>query len=68
MHRTALGLIPAAIAAAIGLAAPGSRALAQDRPVEIGSDRHTGGPTQQDRDTMRDIQERMRQLKERRQR
>ncbi|MBI3128210.1 MAG: hypothetical protein HYZ11_11445 [Candidatus Tectomicrobia bacterium] len=32
---------------------------------EIGSDKQTGGPTQQDRDTMQEIKERAQALKER---
>ena len=34
---------------------------------EIGSDPNTGGPTQKDRDTMRDIQQKTKDLKEKQQ-
>jgi len=65
MPHTAFALLAAALAAVLA-PAPGSRAFAQNAPVEIGSDKQTGGPTQQDRDTMREIRERIRELKERR--
>jgi len=52
----------AAAALAAGLAAA-SGALAQTTTVVIGSDPHTGGPTSTDSQTVSDIQDHIRQIR-----